>query len=331
MRVDLLDRLALEHPVVQAGMGGGLAGAALASAVSRAGGLGTVGILAHPLQLHSELQRARSAAPGRPVAANLLAPFARRAHAQACIDAGADAVVLFCGSRPDLVGLLRGAGVLVLQQVGTVPQAKHALADGVDGLIAQGVEAGGHLLGVEPALDVLPRALDVAGPRPVLVAGGIAEAADVRRALAAGAAAAVAGTRCLLTEECAAHPEYKRRVLGAPGTIATSLFGVGWHERHRVVPNAATERWCRRDPLGPAPVRAFNRVSAPLLRRLPPSAALAALRHQSPRVPLLGPYALLEGMDARLVEATPLYAGQSAARIAAVVPAQEAMRGLAEG
>lgn len=329
MRVDLLDRLALEHPVVQAGMGGGLSGAALAGAVSRAGGLGTVGILADPQKLHSELRRARALAPGRPVAANLLAPFARRAHAQACIDAGADAVVLFCGSRPDLVGPLRDAGVLVLQQVGTAAQARQALQDGADGLIAQGVEAGGHLLGVEPSLDFLPRALDVAGPRPVLVAGGIAEAADVQRALDAGAAAAVAGTRFLLTEECAAHPEYKRRVLGAQRTVATYLFGTGWHERHRVVPNAATDRWCRRDPLGPVAVRALNRAAAPMLRRLPPGAALAVLRHQSPRVPLLGPYALLDGMDERLVEATPLYAGESAARITDVVPAEQAVRALA--
>src|SRR5947209_18806212 len=97
-RMDLLGRLGLEHPVVQAGMGGGLSGARLAGAVSRAGGLGTIGILVDPQRLHAELVRARAQAPGRPLAANLLVPFARRVHAEACAAAGVEVVVLFCGS-----------------------------------------------------------------------------------------------------------------------------------------------------------------------------------------------------------------------------------------
>jgi nitronate monooxygenase len=327
--VDLRDRLRLEHPLAQAGMGGGLAGAELAGAVSRAGALGTVGLVASPETLRKQILRARGLAPGRPVAANLLLPFADVAHAQACIDAGAACVTLFCGWRPDLVARLRAAGVLVLHQVGTSDQARHALADGADGLIAQGIEAGGHLLGVEPALRFLARALELAGGRPVLLAGGIADRGDVSRALEAGASAAVAGTRFLLTAECAAHPTYKRRVLGAPRTLETLLFSVGWYDRHRVVPNEATRRWCRRDPLGPRVVRHANERSASLLRRLPPRAQAislrAQLRLQTPRVPLYGPAAMLEGMDERLIEVTPLYAGESAARIASVIPAAAAV------
>lgn len=327
--MDLLDRLGLAHPVVQAGMGGGTAAARLAGAVSAAGGLGTVGIMLEPEAMRQEILRARELADGRPIAANLLVPFAKLAHAQACIDAGVDCVVLFCGSAPGLVARLRAAGVLVLQQVGTIEQAKRALADGVDGLIAQGIEAGGHVLGIEPALELLPRALEIAGGRPVLLAGGIAHAADVRRALDAGAAAAVAGTRFLLTDECPAHPAYKRRVLGASGTLRTLLFSVGWHERHRVVPNAATERWCRSDPLGPATVRTLNRLSAPALRRLPPSMSAHALRAQRLSIPLYGPASILEGMDERLVDVTPLYAGETSARIDTIVGAAQAVHELA--
>jgi NAD(P)H-dependent flavin oxidoreductase YrpB (nitropropane dioxygenase family) len=328
--MDLFDRLGLEYPIVQAGMGGGTSGAELAGAVSAAGGLGTVGILLSPRAMHDEIARARAiAGGGAPVAANLLMPFARAAHAQACIDAGADCVVLFCGFSPRLVRRLREAGVLVLQQVGTVPQAKRALAEGADGLIAQGIEAGGHVLGVEPALDFLSEALEVVRGHPVLLAGGIADAGDVRRALAAGAKAAVAGTRFLLSEECAAHPAYKQRVLDARETRETLLFSVGWHERHRVVPNAATERWCRGGSLGPAPVLAVNRALAPLARRLPPSASTAVLARQSVSLPLYGPTSILRGMDERLVEVTPLYAGESAKRIDAVLPAAEAVRQLA--
>jgi nitronate monooxygenase len=326
---NLLDRLGIQHPIVQAGMGGGTSGAELAGAVSGAGGLGTVGITLAPREMLDQIVRARALAPGRPVAVNLLMPFVKKGHVQACVDGGADCAVLFCGFDARLVEHLHAAGVLVLQQVGTVAQAARALRDGADGLIAQGIEAGGHLLGVEPALEFLPKALQVAGDRPVLLAGGIAETGDVRRALDAGAVAAVAGTRFLLTDECAAHPAYKQRVLGATETIETLLFSVAWHERHRVVPNAATERWCRNSPLGPGPVRTLNRVAAPLLRRLPSSMSARALRMQRRSLPFYGPASILLGMDEHLVEVTPLYAGRTAGRIRSIVPAAQAVRELA--
>jgi nitronate monooxygenase len=327
--MDLLDRLGLQHPIAQAGMGGGISGPELAGAVSAAGGLGTVGIVLDPQELRDRILRARALAPGRPVAANLLMPFVNKRHVRACVDAGADCVVLFCGFNPGLVRHVHAAGLLVLHQVGTREQAERALRDGADGLIAQGIEAGGHLLGVEPALKFLARALEVAQDRPVLLAGGIADAGDVHRALAEGASAAVAGTRFLLTDECAAHPAYKRRVLGATETIETLLFSVAWHARHRVVPNAATERWCRSGPLGPRGVRAVNRVAAPLLRQLPPTLTASALRMQRRAVPFYGPTSILGGMDDRLVEVTPLYAGTTAARITSIVPAAQAVRELA--
>lgn len=325
---DLLARLGLQTPVVQAGMGGGLAMAELAAAVSKAGGLGTVGILPDARAFSDELRRARRQAGARPIAANLLLPFARPAHFAACVDAGVAAVVLFCGSAPRGVRALREAGVLVLAQVGTPAQARAALADGVDGLIAQGREAGGHLLGVEPTSEFLGRALEIAGGRPVLAAGGIASRAAAARALDQGAAAVVSGTRFLLTEECAAHPAYQQRVLGAPRTLDTRLFSVGWSDRHRVVPNAATDRWCARSEAGPAAVLAFNRRAAPLLQRLPPRLATATLRHQRVGVPLYGPAAVLAGMDERLLEVTPLYAGECAREIGSVVSAEEAVREL---
>lgn len=246
----LLDRLGLEHPVVQAGMGGGIAGGALAGAVSAAGGLGTVGILP-PRALREELERAGELAGGRPVAANLLIPFTTRGHVDACLEARVAAVVLHAGFSPTLVERLRAGGVLVLHTVGTPEEASRALVDGADGLVAQGLEAGGHLVGVEPALEALPRMLEIAGDAPALLAGGIADAADSRRALDAGAAAIVAGTRFLLTEESGAHPAYKRRVLVAERTLETQLFGLSWPMRHRVIPNAATERWCRGGERGP--------------------------------------------------------------------------------
>jgi nitronate monooxygenase len=322
-----VDRLGLEHPIMQAGMGGGIAGAELAGAVSRAGALGTVGILPPP-SLRAALSGARERSDGAPVAANLLIPFASRAHAEACLDAEADAVVLHGGFNRQLVNQLRQGGTFVLHTVGTPEEARRALYEGAEGLIVQGREAGGHLVGVEPALDALAHVRRVSGRAPLVLAGGIAGAEDVRRALDAGAAGVVAGTRFLLTDECAAHPEYKRRVLEAEQTLETLLFGLGWPMRHRVVPNAATDRWCRADRRGPAVVRAVERLSAPLAR-LPMSAAMSMHRRQRPAVPLFGPAAPLRGMPERSVDASALYAGETAFKIDAVVPAARAVELLA--
>ena len=319
--VDLLERLA--HRVVQAGLGGGLAGAPLAAAVSRAGGLGTVGLV-EPPRFASELHAAREQAGGAPISANLLMPFTRRAHVEACVEARVDAVSLFFGFDAELVGALHDAGIPVLHQVGTVEEARRALADGADALIAQGIEAGGHLLAREPLHAFLPKALEAAAGRPVLAAGGIADAAAARQALDAGAAAVWSGTRFLLTEECAAHPAYKARVLHARETIETTLFGLGWPDRHRVVPNAATDRWA-----SSRLVVQLNAHSGRMAKLLPDALQRRLPATQHERVPLFSPAAPLAGMPDRVVEASALYAGECARDIAGVVPAADAVRSLA--
>lgn len=325
--VSFLDQIGLEHPIVQAGMGGGIATGALAGEVSAAGGLGTVGMLSAG-RLRDELLVAGEGAGKAPIAANLLVPFARPAHVEACRAGEARVVVLHGGFKAALVDQLKADGAVVLQTVGTQRQARWALGVGVDGVVLQGVEAGGHLVGAEPALEALPRVLDEAAGAPVLLAGGIAVREDAQRALQAGATAAVAGTRFLLSEECSAHAAYKRRVLAAERTIETQLFGLGWPMRHRVAPNAATDRWCRNDPLGPRFVRALQAISTPLAR-LPLSVAAGMVRTQRPSLPIFGPSALLEGMPPSLVDASPLYAGESALRIDGILRAVDAVRQLA--
>ncbi len=321
----LLERLEVEHPVVQAGMGGGIAGAALAGAVSAAGGLGTVGIRG-PEAMRRELRSARERAGGRPVAANLLVPFTRREHVDACADGGAVAVVLFFGFDAELVAALRERGIVVLHQVGSLEGVERALAEGADGVIAQGVEAGGHLDGHERRAELLPRARAPARGGAVLAAGGVARREDVDAVLAAGADAAVAGSRFLLTDESFAHPLYKQRAVGAPKTIDTKLFGFGWPARHRVLPNEATERWAGRPRL----TAALTGATSALGRVLPLEVAAGRLpAAQRPWLPLFGPAAPLEGAPDRLVEVTPLYAGECVRHIHAVVPAADAVRELA--
>lgn len=316
----LLDRLGVERPVVQAGMGGGLARAPLAAAVSDAGGLGTIGFLPAG-ELRREIAAVRERT-GRPVAANLLLPFARAAHFEAASDA--DAVVTFWGPPR------RRTERTWIHQCGSVDEALAARAAGADAVIVQGVEAGGHVRGSVPALELLAR-VRAALPAgyPLWLAGGIAEAADVRAALDAGAEAAVLGTRFVLTPESGAHPLYRERLIAARETVLTELFGMGWPAQHRVVPNEALRRWTRGDRRGPAAVRALNRATAPLLTRAPERAQEALMARQDPRAPLFGPVAPTADRPDSLLEAGALYAGETVARIRDIRPAGELVRELA--
>lgn len=318
---ELLDRLGVELPVVQAGMGGGLARAELAAAVSEAGGLGTIGIL-DAAALASDVRAARERT-SKPIAVNLLLPFARRGHFEAA--RAADVLVTFWG-RPRRAG----DGVW-MHQCGSVAEAREAREAGADGAIVQGVEAGGHVRGTTPALELLAATRAALGPDfPLLLAGGIAEGADVQAALDAGATAAVAGTRFLMTAESGAHPVYKQRLVEARETVLTELFGAGWAGApHRVLRNRATERWLGHDRRGPVALRLLQLASAPLLARVPMSQQDRLARLQRPGAPLLSPVAPTAGSPLTLIESGPLYAGETVARIDDVRPAAELVRELA--
>jgi nitronate monooxygenase len=314
-----LEKLRLEAPVVQAGMGGGIARHELAAAVAEAGGLGTIGILA-PEALRDEMTAFRSRTD-RALAVNLLLPFARRQHWEAA--EGADVVVTFWGAPR------RRTGRIWIHQCGSVAEARAAHAAGADAVIAQGSEAGGHVRGVVSALELLEAVRGVLpGEFPVLIAGGIADRADVADALEAGATAAVLGTRFLASEESRAHPGYKRRLVEAEDTVLTELFGLGWPAPHRVLPNAATDRWLRGDARGPRPVRALNRALSPLISRVPPTIQRRLAAAQRPGLPLLGPQPPCDDGPGALLDAGPLYAGETAARIRDSRPAGAIVRDL---
>ena len=193
---------------------------------------------------------------------NLLLPFARRRHFEAASEA--DVVVTFWG-RPR-----RRTSKTWIHQCGSAEEALLAQQAGADAVIAQGVEAGGHVRGTVPALELLARVRDaLPDPYPVLSAGGIADAADVKERLDAGSRRR--GLRHPLPDE--RGERRPRRLQGAPGRragdVLTELFGAGWPAPHRVVANEATARWLRGDPRGPGWVRVFHRATAPALSRIP--------------------------------------------------------------
>lgn len=308
-----LERIGLVTPVVQAGMGG-LSRHELAAAVSEAGGLGTIAVNG-AANIERELAAAR-ARTGRPVAVNVLLPFARRDWFTAA--ARADVVVTFWGAPRRRV-----PGVW-LHQCGSVSEARSAHAAGADGVIVQGVEAGGHVRGTMPAMDLFAQVRSTL-PRdfPLLLAGGIADRDDVQRALSAGAVAAVAGTRFLLSEESRAHARYKQELIAARDTVLTELFGLGWPAPHRVLSNAATRHWLSGDARGPAPNLAINRVSGLGARYMPEALLARLVRAQHPASRLLTPVPATDDGGENLVAAGPLYAGQTVARIGDIRPAGE--------
>jgi len=331
----LLERLGVELPVVQAGMGGGISRHELAAAVSEAGGLGTIAVNGAE-GIRRELAAAR-ALTGRPLAVNVLLPFARRDWFEAA--AGADVVVTFWGAPR------RRTGGVWLHQCGSVGEARRAQAAGADGVIVQGVEAGGHVRGTTPGLQLLEEARRELPPDyPLLLAGGIAAREDVWAALDAGATAAVAGTGFLLSEESRAHALYKERLLGAGETILTDLFGAAWPAPHRVVPNAATDHFLgRRSSLyrdirpkderreirrGPRLNRLLNHLLAPGARYAPAGLQLRMMRAQRPGSRLLTPAGPTDDAPATLVDAGALYAGETVARIDQIRPAAQLIRGL---
>jgi NAD(P)H-dependent flavin oxidoreductase YrpB (nitropropane dioxygenase family) len=317
--VNLIEQLGLDAPVVQAGMGGGLSRHELAAAVSEAGGLGTIAVNGGD-SIRRELARARQLT-GKPLAVNVLLPFARRDWFAAAAEA--DVIVTFWG-KPR-----RRTPGCWMHQCGSVAEARAAHAAGADAAILQGVESGGHVRGSLPALELLKRAR-AALPTgyPLLLAGGIAARGDVARALDAGAAAAVAGTRFLLSGESRAHPEYRQRLLDAEETILTELFGAAWPAPHRVVANAATDHWLGDEPRGPLLNRALNRLSAPGARYLPPALQQRIARAQRPTSRLLSPQGPTDDGPATLLDAGPLYAGETVARIDSIRPAAELVHAL---
>ena len=300
-------------------MGGGISRHELAAAVSEAGGLGTIAVTGAS-SISREVALARSLT-GRPIAVNILLPFARPDWFDAA--AQADVVVTFWG-RPR-----RRTPGPWMHQCGSVAEVRAAVSAGADAVILQGVEAGGHVRGKLPALELLEQTRTACGSDyPLLLAGGIATRSDVDAALHAGAAAVVAGSRFLLSDESHAHPAYKRRVLSADRTILTDLFGFGWPAAHRVVPNAAIEQ-LKSNGHTPMTNRAVNRISGLGSRHAPAGLQGRLIEQQRPDGRILTPQAPLDDAWSNLVEAGPLYAGESALRMSSVKPAAQIVTDLA--
>ncbi len=131
--------------------------------------------------------------------------------------------------------------------MGSAEEARRGVAAGVDVIVAQGWEAGGHVWSMVSTLPLVPAVVDAVAPVPVIAAGGIGDARGVAAVLALGAQAAWLGTRFLLAEEMPVHEEYRRRLIAAAETDAQwypDLYDVGWPASpHRALRNSTARAW----------------------------------------------------------------------------------------
>jgi enoyl-[acyl-carrier protein] reductase II len=235
--------LGIEHPVMLAGMGG-VSYAALAAAVSEAGGFGCLGASTMgDQQMVAEMAAVRSVT-GKPFGVDLLTamPGGLAAQVQLIIEAGATAFVAGLGVPSEVVAQCHANDVLVVSMCGKVEHAVRAVDAGCDLVVAQGTEAGGHT-GQVASLPLIPQIVDAVGDRvPVVAAGGIFDGRGLAAALALGADGIWVGTRFIATPEARGVLGYKERLLASredETTVSRAYSG----KTMRVVRNRYTDHF----------------------------------------------------------------------------------------
>ena len=241
----LLTRLGIQHPIIQAPVGG-CSTPELVAAVANAGGLGMLSITWRPLDHLSALLAATHALTSRPFGVNLVLTEDQQARLSLSLAAGVRLVSFFWGDPAPYVPAVHAAGGMVFHTVGSVAEAEQAVAAGVDVIVAQGWEAGGHVRGEVSTLALVPAVARAVAPVPVVAAGGIADGRGVAAALALGASAAWIGTRFLAAAEASLHPAYQAALLaaGETDTRHSLLFDGGWPAAaHRTLRNNTFAAW----------------------------------------------------------------------------------------
>ncbi len=216
--------LGIEHPILQGGMIW-VSDAGLAAAVSEAGGLGVIGAGGMPAEtVQEEIAKARELTT-KPFGVNvpILSPFAAGIFETAA-RMGVPVLTTSAGNPLTYTARAREAGMKVVHVVSNVRMARKAQEAGVDVIVAEGYEAGGHNGFDEITTMVLvPQVVDAVDV-PVVAAGGIGDARGMAAAFALGAEGVQLGTRFLACEESPAHPRFKELILGA-GDCSTVITG----------------------------------------------------------------------------------------------------------
>lgn len=304
--------LDIDVPIVQAPIGRATR-PELAATVADAGGLGMLSVTFRSIEETQDVIRKTAELTKGQFAVNLvLDEDAIRTptgeHIEACLDAGAAIISLSHGDAGPYVDRVHETDGLILQTVGTAREARDAASAGVDVVVTQGWEAGGHVQSEVATLALVPRVADAVDV-PIIAAGGIADGRGIAAVLALGADGAWLGTRFLAAEEAAIDRRYREKVLAAEetSTVMSELFDGGWPSApHRTLRNSTVEQW---EAAGsPAPGNRPN--EGEVIGTTPDGRSIE-------RYSALLPF---DGMEGNL-EAMAMYAGQSAGLTDETLPA----------
>jgi NAD(P)H-dependent flavin oxidoreductase YrpB (nitropropane dioxygenase family) len=318
METALCKFLRIELPIIQAPMGGAV-GPTIAAAVSNAGGLGMLAPWrAKPAAIRQQI-RETCALTSKPFGVNLVLEFPQEERLETCLDEGVRIISFFWKDPAALVPRAKAAGATVLHTVGSAAAARRAVDSGVDIIVAQGWEAGGHVRGTVATMPLIPAVVDAVSPAPVVAAGGIADGRGLAAALALGAAGVWIGTRFLASKEAVIHPRYCELLFKASENdtvFVEELFDVRWPKApHRVLRSKTVEAWeaagC--PPSGKRPGEGEIIGSSPAIGPI--------VRYQS-----YTPGADAEGD----IDAMSLWAGQSVGLVSKAQSAAEIVREIAD-
>ncbi|MBI2205714.1 MAG: nitronate monooxygenase [Candidatus Rokubacteria bacterium] len=269
----LCDLLGIRYPICQAGMAF-VARSRLAAAVSEAGGLGVLAAAhASPAELRAEIRRVRDLTD-KPFGVDILFATIRAAGSEVerhsddvrgwtdvALDERVPVIIAGLGNPGPATAEAHRLGIKVMALCGNVKQARAHVANGVDVVIAQGHEAGGHT-GRVGGLVLIPAVVEAVAPRPVIAAGGIADGRGLVAALALGADGVWLGTRFIATVEGHGHDNYKQKIVAIDdeGTVI-SRGSTG--KTCRLIRNNFTREWEKRTgEIQPFPIQ-FERVGKP--------------------------------------------------------------------
>ena len=306
----------IDIPVIQAPIGG-LAVPELAAAVSEAGGLGMVSVTWDELDEIDRKLAVVRAGTDRPFGVNMILEWPQEDRLRHCLDAGVRIVSFFWGDPSPLVPIAHEAGAIVMHTVGDAAEARRAVDAGVDVIVAQGWEAGGHVRGEVATLVLVPAVVDAVAPTPVVAAGGIGDGRGLAAVLTLGASAGWLGTRFVMAAEAPALPRYRQLLAAASetSTLHSTVFDGGWPDApHRTLRNSTVEAWeaAGRPPSGSRPGE--GEVIATWFDGYPVERYASSVAR--------------EGVSGD-IEALSLWAGQSVGLIDDVLPAGEIVRRLA--
>ena len=247
MKTRLTELLGTEYPIIQGGMAW-VAEHHLAAGVSEAGGLGLIGAASAPGEWVREQVRKAKALTGKPFGVNimLMSPYADEV-ANIIVEEGVQVVTTGAGSPEKYMSMWKEAGVKVIPVVASVALARRMERCGADAVVAEGMEAGGHI-GESTTMALVPQVAD-AVEIPVVAAGGIADGRGIAAAFMLGAQGVQMGTCFVVTKESQVHENYKKCIIKAKD-IDTRVTGRSTGHPVRAIRNQMTREYLRREQEG---------------------------------------------------------------------------------